>query len=111
MTINQITKKDLEDALNKHTNNEMPKIKIMIDEAINSTQDYIMKAFPNGIENHREAHERMIAAARAEESFWRDLKIRIAEKSIWGILHILIILTLGTLAVKLGIGSVFGLGK
>jgi hypothetical protein len=111
MTIIQITKKDLEDALAKHTNDEMPKIKVMIDEAIQNAQEHIMKAFPNGVENHREAHERMIAAARAEESFWRDLKMKIAEKSIWGILQILLILTIGTLAIKLGIGSVFGLGK
>ena len=53
----------------------------------------------------------MIAAARAEEAFWHDLKIDIAKKSIWGILHILIVLMLGTMAVKFGIGSLFGIGK
>ena len=53
----------------------------------------------------------MIAAARAEEMFWRDLKTDIAKKSIWGILHILAVLALGTLAVKFGIGSIFGITK
>lgn len=71
----------------------------------------LLHAFPDGIENHRDAHERMVAAARAEEMFWKDLKIDIAKKSIWGILHILFLLAFGTLAVKLGMGSVLGIGK
>lgn len=40
-----------------------------------------------------------------------DLRRKIAEKSIWGILHILTLLLLGTIAVKLGVGSVLGIGK
>jgi hypothetical protein len=107
----QITKSDLDDALARHTDDEMPRIKEMVDSAIFSAKMELMYAFPNGIDNHREAHERMIAAARAEEAFWRDLKIDVAKKSIWGILHILMILALGTLAVKLGVGSVIGIGK
>lgn len=107
----QITKTDLDDALARHTNNEMPRIKLLVEEAIVGAKRDLMHAFPDGIENHRESHERMIAAARAEEAFWKDLKADIAKKSIWGILHILILLTLGTLAVKLGIGPIFGIGK
>ena len=107
----QITKRDLDDALERHTNDEMPRIKTMIDEAIGGAKSQLLHAFPDGIENHREAHERMIAAARAEEDFWKDLKADIAKKSIWGILQILFMLTIGTLAVKLGVGSVLGIGK
>ena len=107
----QITKTDLDDALARHMNNEMPRIKAMIDGSIGEAKKQLLHAFPDGIENHRESHERMIAAARAEEAFWKDLKADIAKKSIWGILHILILLTLGTLAVKLGIGPIFGIGK
>ena len=107
----QITKSDLDDALAKHTNDEMPRIKEMIDEAIGGAKSQLLHAFPDGIEHHREAHERMIAAARAEEAFWKDLKVDIAKKSIWGIMHILILLTLGTLAIKLGVGPIFGIGK
>lgn len=106
-----LTKADLDAALDRHTSDEMPKIKVMIDDAINGAKAQLMHAFPDGIENHREAHERMLAAARAEEAFWSDLKTDIAKKSIWGILHILFLLTVGTLAVKLGIGSVFGILK
>ena len=107
----QITKMDLEDALERHTNDEMPRIKEMIEEAIGGAKSQLLHAFPDGIENHREAHQRMIAAAKAEEAFWKDLKLDIARKSIWGILHILFLLTIGTLAVKLGVGSVLGIGK
>jgi hypothetical protein len=109
--IEQITKADLDDALAKHANDEMPRIKEMVDNAIGDAKKQLLHAFPDGIENHREAHERMIAAARAEEAFWHDLKTDIAKKSIWGILHILFLLTIGTLAVKLGVGSVLGIGK
>lgn len=107
----QITKTDLDDALARHINKEMPRIKEMVESAIGDAKKQLLHAFPDGIENHRESHERMIAAARAEEAFWKDLKADIAKKSIWGILHILILLTLGTLAVKLGIGPIFGIGK
>jgi hypothetical protein len=106
-----ITKSDLESALTQHTKDEMPRLKEMIEGAINSAKNELLHAFPDGIEHHREAHERMIAAAKAEEMFWHDLKIDIARKSIWGILHILVLLTIGTLAVKLGVGSVLGIGK
>ena len=106
-----LTKADIDDALARHTDAEMPKIKAMLEGSILDAKRELMHAFPDGIENHREAHERMIAAARAEEEFWHDLKTDIAKKSIWGILHILFLLTLGTLAVKLGVGSVLGIGK
>jgi len=106
-----LTRVDLDEALEKHTSDEMPKIKVMINDAISNVQHQIMQAFPNGLEGHREAHEQMIRAAKAEEDFWHDLKLDIAKKSIWGILHILFVLALGTVAVKLGLGSVFGIGK
>ena len=106
-----LTKADLDDALRRHTDDEMPKIKGFVDSAILGAKQELMHAFPDGIENHREAHERMIAASRAEEAFWRELKTDIAKKSIWGILHILVVLTLGTIAVKFGIAPIFGIGK
>ena len=106
-----LTKADIDDALARHTDDEMPKIKVLVEEAITGAKRELMHAFPDGIDNHREAHARMIAASRAEEAFWRDLKTDIAKKSIWGILHILIVLLLGTLAVKFGIGPLFGIGK
>ena len=109
--VDQVTKADLEDALARHVDAEMPKIKEMIDCSINDAKKQLLFAFPEGIENHREAHERMIAAARAEEAFWKELKTDIAKKSIWGILHILFLLTIGTLAIKLGVAPILGMGK
>lgn len=106
-----LTKADIDEALNRHTNDEMPKIKALLEESISNAKKELLYAFPDGVENHREAHARMIAAAKAEEAFWSDLKIDVAKKSIWGILHILTILLLGTLAIKLGVGSVIGIGK
>jgi hypothetical protein len=106
-----LTKADLDDALQRHTDDEMPKIKGFVDSAILGAKQELMHAFPDGIENHRASHEQMIAASKAEEAFWRDLKTDIAKKSIWGILHILTVLALGTLAVKFGIGSIFGITK
>lgn len=107
----QLTKADLDDALARHTDDEMPKIKGFVDAAILGAKQELMHAFPDGIENHRAAHEQMIAASRAEEAFWRELKVDIAKKSIWGILHILAMLALGTLAIKFGVGTIFGVGK
>jgi hypothetical protein len=65
--------------------------------------DRVTRAFPDGVEAHRAAHEAMIKAAKAEEEFWRGLKADIAHKSIWGILQILLILTVAGLAAKFGL--------
>jgi hypothetical protein len=106
-----LTKKDLHEALDSHSKTENVKIKAMIDTAIGEANAYLLSAFPGGVDQHREIHKQMMVAAEAEEMFWRDLKKDIATKSIWGILHILFILTLGSIAVKLGIASVFGIVK
>lgn len=64
-----------------------------------------IEAFPDGAPAHCAAHQAMIDAAKQEAEFWRGLKIEIAKKSIWGILHILTILVLAGLAAKLGVGA------
>lgn len=88
-----VTNDDLDEALALHAKSEREEIQKMIDE--------VMKAFPDGTENHRRAHEKMIKAAEAEERFWTDLKADIAKKSIWGILQILTILVVAGLSAKL----------
>lgn len=103
---NPVTNDDLDEALAVHTRDEMAAIKALVEE--------IKQAFPDGIENHRRAHEKMIKAAEAEERFWTDLKADIAKKSIWGILQVLFTLTMVGLAAKFGLAglfSVFGVGK
>ncbi len=107
-----ITKQDLTDAFEAHTNDEMPKIKRLVEEAMLETKASVMDAFPAGdVRAHRLAHEQMMRAAEAEREFWDDLKKDVAKKSIWGILHILIFLAFGTLLAKLGLGALVGLGK
>lgn len=107
----QVTLDDLDEALEIHSHRERKELSTMIDAKVLAVRDQLVYAFPDGIDGHRKAHEAMIAAAKAEQEFWQDLRKDVAKKSIWGILHILFVLTLGTLAVKLGVGSVFGLGK
>jgi cytochrome bd-type quinol oxidase subunit 1 len=107
-----ITKQDLVDAFEAHTNDEMPKIKLLVEEAMVETKMAILDAFPAGdVHAHRMAHEQMMKAAAAEQAFWDDLKKDIAKKSIWGILQILILLVFGSALVKLGLGAIVGLGK
>lgn len=64
-----------------------------------------LDAFPDGTIAHKAAHQAMIDAAKQEAEFWRGLKIEIAKKSIWGILHILTILVLAGIAAKMGMGA------
>lgn len=67
------------------------------------------KAFPltdDGavdIDGHRQYHESMIKAARAQEEFWKELRIDIAKKGVWGLLIILVGLVLTGIAAKFGV--------
>lgn len=63
----------------------------------------IMNAFPDGIQNHRNAHQAMIDAAKAQENFWKELKLDLTKKGIWGILTVLVGLALVGLAAKSGV--------
>lgn len=71
------------------------------------------QAFPSlnagmpDLTGHRDYHERKIAATRAEEEFWRDLKMDIARKGVVGsIIIILGLISAGiiyTIKQKIGI--------
>lgn len=54
-------------------------------------------------DGHRRYHEQLIKAAEAETEFWRELKLDIAKKGMWGLLVILCGLILAGLAAKLNI--------
>lgn len=54
---------------------------------------------------HREAHEQMIKAAKAQAEFWNELKLDVAKKGVWGILIILVGLVITGLAAKIGIAE------
>lgn len=81
-------------------------------DEINSRLDKIFEeladikdAFPDGVHNHRVAHEAMIKAAEAEEKFWSELKLDLAKKGAWGLLIIMVGLVLAGLSVKLGFAA------
>lgn len=53
-------------------------------------------------DGHRRYHESMIAAAEAQTQFWRELKLEIAKKGVWGLLVIICGLVVIGLGAKLG---------
>ncbi len=55
------------------------------------------------VAGHRKYHEEMIEAAKAQTAFWRELKLEIAKKGIWGLIIIALGLILSGLAMKTGI--------
>ncbi len=67
-----------------------------------------LEAFPDGAHAHKESHQVMIDAARAEKKFWDDLRGDVLKKSIWGVLQILMTLIGLGLAAKFGINVMGG---
>lgn len=57
-------------------------------------------------DGHRNYHESMIKAANAQEAFWRELKLDIVKKGVWGLLIILCGLVLTGAAAKFGFSHV-----
>lgn len=55
------------------------------------------------VDGHRRYHENMIRAATAQEQFWRELKLEVAKKGVWGLLTIIVGLLLVGLSAKIGI--------
>lgn len=55
-------------------------------------------------DGHRRYHEQMIAAATAQEEFWRDLKLEVAKKGVWSLLVIVCGLIVVGFSAKLGVG-------
>ena len=54
-------------------------------------------------DGHRRYHESMIEAAEAQTQFWRELKLEIAKKGIWGLLVIICGLVIVGLMAKFGL--------
>lgn len=53
-------------------------------------------------DGHRRYHEQMIKAAEAQTEFWRELRLDIAKKGVWGLLVIICGLILVGVSAKLG---------
>ena len=73
------------------------------EELLDEKFKIFMNAFPDGIQNHRNTHQAMIDAAKAQENFWKELKLDLTKKGIWGILTVLVGLALVGLAAKAGV--------
>lgn len=54
-------------------------------------------------DGHRRYHEEMIEAAKAQTEFWRELKLDIAKKGLWGLLIILCGLVMTGFMAKFGL--------
>lgn len=69
----------------------------------------IKSAFPEDefgqvdVTGHRRYHEEMLAAAKAQTEFWRELKLDVAKKGVWGLIIVIIGLVLSGIAVKFGV--------
>lgn len=90
---------------------EAHKIESRLDEILSEIKK-IHGGFPRNEDGdtdfagHREAHEEMIKAAKAQAAFWNELKLDIAKKGIWGMLIILVGLVLAGAAAKFGIAEI-----
>ena len=73
---------------------ELQKISGAFARAPDGTVDY---------DGHRRYHESMIEAAEAQTLFWRELKLEVAKKGVWGLLVIICGLVLVGLSTKFGI--------
>lgn len=91
--------------------NDARKIEDQLDEILAEVKR-IQGAFPRtehgevDFTGHREAHEAMIEAAKAQTEFWRELKLDIAKKGVWGLLIITCGLILTGLAAKFGFAEI-----
>lgn len=90
----------------------MPKHQTHVEQQLDAILEelkLIKGAFPENddgsidVAGHKRYHEEMIAAAKAQTEFWRELRLDIAKKGVWGLLIIVIGLVLSGLAVKIGI--------
>jgi hypothetical protein len=62
----------------------------------------VMRAFPDGVENHRAAHEAQIAAAKAQADFYTDLRQYLISRGI--VAAVIIVLGLIWLGIQIKLG-------
>ena len=94
---------DILDAIEMAVERAISKYEKREEEIWEEKSKIIMNAFPDGIQNHRNAHQAMIDAAKAQENFWKELKLDLTKKGIWGIITVLVGLAMVGLAAKAGV--------
>lgn len=71
-------------------------------EGIDARMKTIMRAFPDGIEDHFTVHCALAKAAKAQEDFYNAIKIDLAKNGIWAFLKVLFALAILGIASKMG---------
>ena len=85
-----VTNDDLDEALAVHSQQERAYVENLLEE--------LMRAFPDGVEKHRDYHESKIQAAKAEKEFWDTAKKAVITNGISGLFGLVkIILVLAAL--------------
>jgi hypothetical protein len=85
-----------------HLDEDEPTLKAVLN-AIKDLHD----AFPEGdLVGHRAYHESAIAAKKAEERFWVELKLDLAKKGAWGLMIIFTGLIISGLIAKFGLAVI-----
>lgn len=90
-----MTNDDLDEALALHAQEERTFVLGLLD-----------RAFPDGVDAHGAYHQKVNAAAKAEEEFWRAAKMNLLEHGLNGVFWVFVIvagLALAGLMTKLGI--------
>ena len=71
-------------------------------EGIDDRMKTIMRAFPGGIDEHFTVHCALAKAAKAQEDFYREIKIDLAKNGLWALLKVLFALAILGIASKMG---------
>lgn len=97
-----VTNDDLDEALSIHSKDERAFVEALIAK--------VMLAFPDGVDKHREYHESLILAAKAEKEFWDTAKKALITNGVaglFGILKIVLLLAALGLTVKFSMPEAF----
>ena len=90
------------DPLKRRTDDHLEEDEPTLKAVLNAIKD-LHDAFPEGdLAGHRVYHESAIAAKKAEERFWVELKLDLAKKGAWGLMIICVGLVVSGLVAKFG---------
>lgn len=66
---------------------EIQQIQTKLDEHVKDEDDRYLRAFPDGdLDGHRRAHAAQIRRAEEQAEFWRKMRIKIGEMTVWAML-------------------------
>ena len=100
---------------NDHVTRQLAELIVSVKAMRSDLRDHEVKemgwhaeAFPGGdMTGHRKEHEARIAASKAQEDFWRELRLDIAKKGTWVLLVTILGLGVAGFVTKGGIAGLF----